>query len=191
MEPEPKDPREAKKVICELIDDLEEELLHVSHAIHENPELGYEEFQAHEILTNSLINHGLETEKSAYGIKTAFEAKAGSNGPVIAVLCEYDALPEIGHACGHNVIAAAGLGAGLALSQLAESLNGQVRVIGTPAEEGGGGKVRMIRKGAFEGVDAALMIHPAGSEVERITSLAIEQMKISYTGRAAHAAAAP
>lgn len=191
MESEPKDSREAKKVICELIDDLEEELLHVSHAIHENPELGYEEFQAHEILTNSLISHGLKTEKSAYGIETAFEAKAGSSGPVIAVLCEYDALPEIGHACGHNVIAAAGLGAGLALSKLAESLNGQVRVIGTPAEEGGGGKVRMIRKGAFEGVDAALMIHPAGSEVERITSLAIEQMKISYTGRAAHAAAAP
>ena len=99
-------------------------------------------------------------------------------------------MPEIGHACGHNVIAAAGIGAGLALSELAEPLKGQLRVLGTPAEEGGGGKVQMIRKGAFEGVDAALMIHPAGSEVERITSLAIQEVKVSYKGKPAHAAAA-
>ncbi|HJP16463.1 MAG TPA: M20 family metallopeptidase [Acidimicrobiales bacterium] len=182
---------EAKTKVCELIDDLEHELLEVSHAIHDEPELGYEEHKAHEILTSTLINHGLNTERSAYGIKTAFEAKAGNDGPTIAVLCEYDALPEIGHACGHNVIAAAGLGAGLSLSKLAEPLKGQLRVLGTPAEEGGGGKVRMLRKGAFEGVAAALMIHPAGSEVERITSLAIQQVKVSYEGRPAHAAAAP
>ena len=181
----------AKTRVCEIIDSLESELLEISHAIHDEPELGYEEYRAHEILTTALINHGLKTEQAAYGIDTAFEAKAGTTGPTIAVLCEYDALPEIGHACGHNVIAAAGIGAGLALSKLAEPLKGQLRVLGTPAEEGGGGKVRMIRKGAFEGVDAALMIHPAGSEVERITSLAIQQVKVSYKGKPAHAAAAP
>lgn len=191
MESNFKNSEDAKIKVCELIDDLEHELLEVSHAIHDEPELGYEEHKAHEILTSALIGHGLDTEQSAYGIETAFEAKAGSVGPVIALLCEYDALPEIGHACGHNVIAAAGLGAGLALSKLAEPLKGQLRVLGTPAEEGGGGKVRMIRKGAFDEVDAALMIHPAGSEVERITSLAIQQAKVSYEGRPAHAAAAP
>ena len=131
-----KNSADAKTRVCEIIDDLESELLEISHAIHDEPELCYEEHRAHEILTTALINHGLNTEQAAYGIDTAFEAKVGTTGPTIAVLCEYDALPEIGHACGHNVIAAAGIGAGLALSELAEPLKGQLRVLGTPAEEG-------------------------------------------------------
>ncbi|MGE4567029.1 MAG: M20 family metallopeptidase, partial [Acidimicrobiales bacterium] len=146
---------------------------------------------AHDLLTSVLESNGLETQRAAYGLDTAFEARAGSQGPVIAVLCEYDALPDIGHACGHNVIATAGLGAGLALAPLAEQLGGQLRVLGTPAEEGGGGKVLMLQRGAFVDVDAAMMVHPAGSEVERITSLAIEQLEVRYTGKASHAAAAP
>ncbi len=138
-----------------------------------------------------LEKHGLQVSRNAYGLETAFEARAGSEGPEIAVLCEYDALPDIGHACGHNIIAAAGRGAGLAGASIAESLGGRVRIIGTPAEEGGGGKVRLMEEGAFEGIAAALMVHPAGAEVERITSLAVQQVKVVYRGAAAHAAAAP
>ena len=118
-------------------------------------------------------------------------AEAGSQGPSIAVVCEYDALPGIGHACGHNIIAAAGLGAGLALAALAEPLGGRVRVLGTPAEEGGGGKIYMQRAGAFDGLAAAMMVHPANQELDSMTTLAVQTLRASYTGQAAHAAAAP
>jgi amidohydrolase len=181
----------AKKQACASIDALAEVLIDASHQIHANPELNFKEHHAHDLLTSVLESNGLETQRAAYGLDTAFEARAGSHGPVIAVLCEYDALPDIGHACGHNVIATAGLGAGLALAPLAEQLGGRLRVLGTPAEEGGGGKVLMLERGAFVDVDAAMMVHPAGSEVERITSLAIEQLDVRYTGKASHAAAAP
>ena len=100
-------------------------------------------------------------------------------------------MPGIGHACGHNIIAAAGIGAGLASSRHAETLNGQLRILGTPAEEGGGGKVRMLNSGAFDSVDAALMIHPADADLPNISSLAVQQLRATYTGKAAHAAAAP
>ena len=182
---------EAKSSICSYIDDISEELIAVSHAIHENPELGYEEHFAHEQLTKVLIDKGLDVHKSAYEIDTAFEATAGKTGPVVALLCEYDALPGIGHACGHNIIAAAGIGAGLAASTLTETFNGQLRILGTPAEEGGGGKVRMLNRGAFESVEAVLMIHPADADLPNISSLAVQQLKATYTGKAAHAAAAP
>ena len=99
-----------------------------------------------------LEDEGLEVERSAFDLDTAFVARAGRTGPHIAVICEYDALPEIGHACGHNVIAAAGLGAGLAAASLADDLGGRVSIIGTPAEEGGGGKCFLLERGAFDGV---------------------------------------
>ena len=182
---------EAKSTICSYIDDISDELIAVSHAIHENPELGYEEHFAHEQLTKVLIDKGLDVHKSAYEIDTAFEATAGKTGPVVALLCEYDALPGIGHACGHNIIAAAGIGAGLAASTLTETFNGQLRILGTPAEEGGGGKVRMLNRGAFESVEAVLMIHPADADLPNISSLAVQQLQATYTGKAAHAAAAP
>ena len=181
----------AKERACAIVDDLADILLAASHEIHANPELGYEEHHAHEVLTGVLEHQGLPTTRGAYGMDTAFEARAGNEGPELAVLCEYDALPGIGHACGHNIIAAAGLGAGLAGAALADELGGRVRILGTPAEEGGGGKIRMIHRGAFDGVEAALMVHPAGSEVERITSLAVQQVHVAYHGAAAHAAAAP
>jgi len=184
-------PVEAKQRVCDRVDELGDLLIGASRAIHANPELAFEEHAAHELLTGILDDHGLAPERGAYGLDTAFEARAGADGPVLAVLCEYDALPGIGHACGHNVIAAAGLGAGLAAAAVADDLGGQVRILGTPAEEGGGGKVIMMNRGAFADVDAALMIHPAGSEVERITSLAIRQLQATYLGEAAHAAAAP
>ena len=191
MSSEKLDLTEVKKEVCEYIDLIAPDLVEISHAIHSKPELGYEEHFAHNCLTEALLQKGLEVEKGAYELETAFEAKAGSSGPVIALLCEYDALPGIGHACGHNIIAAAGIGAGLASSRHAETLNGQLRILGTPAEEGGGGKVRMLNSGAFDSVDAALMIHPADADLPNISSLAVQQLRATYTGKAAHAAAAP
>ena len=191
MSGEKLDLAEVKKEVCEYIDSIAPDLVEISHAIHNKPELGYEEHFAHSCLTEALLQKGLDVEKGAYELETAFEAKAGSSGPVIALLCEYDALPGIGHACGHNIIAAAGIGAGLASSRHAETLNGQLRILGTPAEEGGGGKVRMLNSGAFDSVDAALMIHPADADLPNISSLAVQQLRATYTGKAAHAAAAP
>src|SRR6476620_9099879 len=142
-----------KQQVCDEVDRRSDLLLEASHRIHADPELGFEEHHAHDLLTSILEDSGLDTERGAFGVPTAFQARAGGDGPVVAVLCEYDALPDIGHACGHNVIAAAGLGAGLALAEVAESLGGRVRILGTPAEEGGGGKVFMMREGALDGVD--------------------------------------
>ncbi|MDG2427813.1 MAG: M20 family metallopeptidase [Acidimicrobiales bacterium] len=181
----------ARRRICARVDELAEVLIATSHAIHAEPELCFEEHVAHDLLSSVLKDEGLAVERSAYGLATAFQADVGVEGPMVAVLCEYDALPGIGHACGHNVIAAAGLGAGLAAAAVAAELGGRVRILGTPAEEGGGGKVVMAERGAFEGLAAALMVHPADADLENITSLAIQQVQVTYHGRAAHAAAAP
>jgi amidohydrolase len=180
-----------KARVCARVDELADVLLTASHDIHAHPELCFEEHRAHQVLTDILEEQGLDPVRGAYGMPTAFEARVGSEGPEVAVLCEYDALPGIGHACGHNIIATAGLGAGLAGAVVAGELGGRLRILGTPAEEGGGGKIRLIEQGAFEGLAAALMVHPAGSEVERITSLAVQQVRVVYHGAAAHAAAAP
>jgi amidohydrolase len=175
----------------ERVDALAGELVDTSRAIHAHPELGFEEHHAHDLLTAALERHGLDVTRGAYGLDTAFEATAGAEGPVVVVCCEYDALPGIGHACGHNVIAAAGLGAGLAAAALADEAGGRVRVLGTPAEEGGGGKILMADAGAFEGVDAALMVHPAGSDLRWMDTLAATSFAATFSGLAAHAAAFP
>ncbi|NLA37387.1 MAG: M20 family metallopeptidase, partial [Actinobacteria bacterium] len=112
-------------------------------------------------------------------------------GPVIAIVCEYDALPEVGHACGHNIIAAAGIGAALGAASVADALDGRLVVYGTPAEEGGGGKVHMIERGAFADVDAAMMVHPADADLDAFWAIAIQELHVEYHGKAAHAAAAP
>jgi amidohydrolase len=168
-----------------------EALLAASHEIHAHPELNYEERFAHDLLTDLLADEGLAVERKAYGLDTAFVARAGSSGPTIAVLCEYDALPGIGHACGHNIIATAGLGAGLAAAAVAEEVGGRVVVMGTPAEEGGGGKILMAQRGAFGGIDAALMVHPASWDLTRMDVIAVQELTAVYTGEAAHAAAFP
>jgi len=182
---------EARQRVCDRVDELAEVLVATSHAIHAEPELNFEEHVAHGLLTDVLADQGLPVVRGAYGLDTAFEADAGTDGPRLAVLCEYDALPGIGHACGHNVIATAGLGAGLAAASVVDDLGGRVRILGTPAEEGGGGKVIMAERGALEDVEAAMMVHPADADLENITSLAIRQAEVVYHGRAAHAAAAP
>jgi len=166
-------------------------LVDASHQIHAHPELNYDEHFAHDLLTSVLAGEGLAVERGAFDLDTAFVARAGSSGPVIAVLCEYDALPGIGHACGHNIIATAGLGAGLAAAAVADDVGGRVVVLGTPAEEGGGGKILMAQRGAFDDVDAALMVHPAGADLARMDVIAVQELTATYTGEAAHAAAFP
>ena len=182
---------EAKERVALAVEARAEQLIEVSHRIHDNPELGFEEHFAHDLLASTAEEAGLAVERHAFGVGTAFAARAGHSGPVVAILCEYDALPGLGHACGHNIIAASGLGAGLAAAEVVEDLGGRLLILGTPAEEGGGGKIRLIEGGAFEGVDAAIMLHPAGLELREMQTLAVQQLHARYRGHAAHAAAAP
>ena len=180
-----------KQRMAEEIDRRAELLLDVSHRIHANPELNFEERHAHDLLCDVLEGAGVDTERSSHGLDTAFVGRAGTGGPNVAVCLEYDALPGIGHACGHNIIAASGLGAGLAAAAVAEAAGGRVSIVGTPAEEGGGGKVLQIRAGAFEDVDAAMMVHPAGADLRGMDTVAIHRCLATYRGESAHAAAAP
>jgi len=180
-----------KKEVCASIDRLARELLDVSHDIHAHPELAFEERHAAQVLAQAGRGRGLDVHQNVYGLETALEARVGKPGPTVALLSEYDALPGIGHACGHNIIATTALGATLALAELGARLPGAVRWLGTPAEEGGGGKEIMARRGAFDGVDAALMIHPAGVNLATMPCLAISELKATYHGVASHAAAMP
>ena len=173
------------------VDRLAEKLIDVSHCIHDKPELNYEEHFAHSLLTEVLSAHGFNVVPHAYGLETAFEATLGSEGPEVLILLEYDALPGIGHGCGHNVIAAAGLGAALACASQLHEIPARLRVLGTPAEEGGGGKIAMARRGAFQSGSAALMVHPADADLLRMTAIAVHTLDVEYEGLAAHAAAAP
>ena len=182
---------ELKARMCQLVDEVAESLIDVAHQIHEHPELAYEERFAADLLTSVLDVHGVAVTHGAFDLPTAFDAHAGAEGPTVAICCEYDALPGIGHACGHNVIAAAGLGAGLASAAFAAEAGGRVRILGTPAEEGGAGKVLMAERGALEGVDAAMMVHPAGADLATMDVIAAAMFDVDYHGRAAHAAAAP
>ncbi|HEY7626946.1 MAG TPA: M20/M25/M40 family metallo-hydrolase, partial [Ilumatobacteraceae bacterium] len=180
-----------KTAVCAEVDRLADQLLHASHEIHAHPELNFEEHFAHDLLVDQLRAAGLDATAHAYDVDTAFEASAGTDGFNVAVLCEYDALPGIGHACGHNIIATAGLGAGLAAATVAAAAGGRLRIMGTPAEEGGGGKIEMARRGAFDAVDAAMMVHPADADLIAMDTIALQELHIRYHGKAAHAAAAP
>lgn len=186
------DVTEAKAVVRAEIERLTPTLLEVSHSIHANPELNFDEHHAHEVLTGVLEDEGLTVDRGAYDMPTAFDTRVGAaDGPTVAVLCEYDALPGIGHACGHNIIGSAGLGAGLAVAKVAHALGGRLAILGTPAEEGGGGKEFMLRWGAFDDIELAMMVHPADRDLTTMHTIAIQQLHASYTGQAAHAAAAP
>jgi amidohydrolase len=180
-----------KQRACETIDRLKNDLVGISTDIHAHPEENWEEVFAHSRLTDALGDNGHDVRRKAYDLDTAFELRTGSKGATVAVLCEYDALPGIGHGCGHNIIAAAGLGAGLALAPLAEEAGGRLRLMGTPAEEGGGGKIEMARRGAFDGVQAAMMVHPYDTDLARMNAIAIQHALVKYVGEAAHAAVAP
>jgi len=180
-----------KKDAISAIDAMRPELLALSHAIHTEPELALEEFKAAGRLTCGVESHGLAVQREAFGLKTAYAAEFGKDGaPTVAILSEYDALPGIGHACGHNIIATAGFGAAMALSKL-KGLPGRVRYLGTPAEERYGGKELMARAGAFDGADAAMMIHPSNLNLVTMPCIAVCDVTAVFHGRAAHASAMP
>jgi amidohydrolase len=179
-----------KERACSKIDAIAQDLVEASHTIHENPELNYEEFIASELLVRLANEHGLSTDRNAYGCETGFVGETGT-GSTVCVMSEYDALPAIGHGCGHNIIATAGLGAAIGLSVVADDAGGRLRYLGTPAEEGGGGKLVMARNGALNGVDIAMMVHSADADLTSIDAIALQQLLVEYGGEAAHAAAAP
>ncbi|MEU8633069.1 amidohydrolase [Amycolatopsis sp. NPDC048633] len=181
----------AKETIERRVRATGDDLVALSHRIHAHPELAFEEVQASAWVAGALSDAGFAVQHGCYDLATAVRATVGT-GPVHVVLCaEYDALPGIGHACGHNVIAAAAVGAGLGLAGLADDLGLTVTVLGTPAEEGGGGKVLMLDRGAFDGVDAAMMVHPAAVEMAAMPGSAVAQFEVAYRGKPAHAGAYP
>ncbi len=183
---------ELKREAAAIIDDMKADLLAASHTIHGRPEIAFEEEFASALLAEKARNAGLTVKEDVFGLKTAYAAEFGAKDkPCVAILSEYDALPGIGHACGHNIIATAGLGAALALHKLGAKLPARVRYLGTPAEERGGGKEIMARNGAFDGIDAAMMVHPAGLDLPVVPSLCVQEVRAEYKGRAAHAAAMP
>jgi len=169
----------------------EDHLVGLSHRIHHHPEVAFEEERASAWVAELLAGAGFAVDAGVADLPTAFVATAGTGPLTVAICAEYDALPGIGHACGHNIIAAAAAGAGLALAPLADELGLTVKVFGTPAEEGGGGKVLMLEAGLFAGVHAAMMVHPAPLETVSMTCLAVSHLDVHYHGRSAHASAWP
>lgn len=168
-------------------------ILLLSHHIHANPELGFEEEKACAWLSEELDGAGFDVQRGICGLPTAFVARAGSGPLHIAICAEYDSLPEIGHACGHNMIAAMAVGAGIAAAEVANDVGLTVSVIGTPAEEVGNasGKVLLIERGAFSGMHAAMMVHPAPVEILEAHLIAASMFDVHYTGKEAHASAFP
>jgi len=171
--------------------ELEPQLSEISHWMYHNPETAYQEHQASAKLAGFLGTNGLVVERPAWGLDSAFNATAGDQGPEVVICAEMDALPEVGHACGHNIIGTAAAAAGAALAPLTDTLGIRVRVLGTPAEEGHGGKVDLIRAGAFEGAAFAMMIHPGTVDAADPTCLAVKRFTVAYHGKEAHAAGEP
>jgi amidohydrolase len=186
-------PRGILDAIRDRLADLGPELVAVSHDLAEHPETGFEEHRSAAGLAEFVEAHGIEVARGAYGLPTALYASAGGakEGPTIAVLSEYDALPGIGHGCGHNLIATVGVGAFLAIASVIDRLGGRAIWLGTPAEEGGGGKELMAQQGAFDGVDAAIMVHPFTYDTSEPVFLGRRQLKVTYVGVPAHASIQP
>jgi amidohydrolase len=182
---------DAKAAARERIDAARDALVALSHRIHATPELGFEEERAAAWTAEMLDAAGFRVEPGVCELPTAFRARAGSGPLHVAICAEYDCLPDIGHACGHNVIAASAVGAGLALARIADDIGLTVTVLGTPAEENGGGKILLHERGAFAGVHAAMMVHPAPMDMAEPATLAFQQFDVHYHGKAAHASAFP
>jgi amidohydrolase len=186
------DLQQLKQRAAARIDEAAPALDGLALAIHDRPELGYRELFASAALADYVAGQGLAVTRRAGGVDTAFvtETKNGG-GPTVAICSEYDALPGIGHGCGHNLIATGGVGAYLGVAAVAKELRGTVRLIGTPAEEGGAGKVKLHAAGVFHGVDAAMMFHPADADVLDPLMVALRVLDVEFRGKAAHAAASP
>jgi amidohydrolase len=180
-----------KEIARERVERAHEALIGLSHWIQANPELNYEETLAVGWLVEWLEKAGFEVERNVANLETAFVGRYGTGPLNVAIIAEYDALPEVGHACGHNVISACAIGAGIALAAVADQLDITVSLIGTPAEEGGGGKIVMIDRGVFADVHCALMIHPGPSDLLLPEVLAAQTLEVTYTGKPAHAGSFP
>ncbi|MEU7229653.1 amidohydrolase [Streptomyces chrestomyceticus] len=175
-----------KDAVRQHINGKEPVLTDLSRRIHGCPETAFTETKAASWCAGLLREHGFEVTAPAHGLDTAFTATTGTGPVTVAIACEYDALPDLGHACGHNLIAAAGVGAALGLAPYATELGLTVRVVGTPAEERGAGKALLLEAGAFDGVDAAMMVHPCPFEMSDFRSFALGTLSVTYTGRTAH-----
>ncbi len=173
------------------VDEYAQEIKALARNIGEHPELGFQEYKAAKWLGSALQDAGFEVSYGTAGMETAFHAQLGEGSPKIALLCEYDALPELGHACGHNLIGAASVGAALALAKCITEITGTLVVLGAPAEETGGGKVKLVEAGVFQTIDAAMMFHPSAVNLLRSSSNALDAYEFVFKGKAAHAAAAP
>ena len=182
-----------KQRVQSEVDARREELVDLADRVHAMPEVAFEERKSAALLSRVLEANGFEVERGVAGLETAFVATARGHqpGPTIAILAEYDALPGLGHACGHNLIGAAAVGAGLAVTAILPEMAGTVKVIGTPAEEGGGGKAIMVDAGLFLGIDAAMMFHPSSKNLTRRGSLTSYKIEVEFHGKPAHAAAKP
>lgn len=179
--------------VWNIINDLENEFIELSNSILENPELGNEEFYASKLHIDVLKKHGFSVEENYMDQKTGFKAVYDSKkeGPTIAYLSEYDALPGIGHGCGHNILGTVSTGSGIVLKKILDEIGGKVVVFGTPAEETSGAKVIYADNGAFDDIDIALVAHPNSEYNVSGTSLAMEAIQFEFTGKTSHAAAAP
>ncbi len=173
------------------VESMAGEIVDLSERILHNPEVSLQEYMAVEWLTSFLESKGFDIEKGSGGMPTAFRATYGSGSPAVAILCEYDALPGVGHGCGHNLIAAMGAGAGAAARAALDGRPGRVVVMGTPGEEAAGGKITLLERGQFQGIDAALMVHPSSRTMLFRPSLAAVSLYVTFRGKAAHAAGAP
>lgn len=182
---------EAKERIAREVQALHPRLKHMAKTMHENPEIAFEEHESMALLTNELEEHGFEVERGVAGLDTAFVATYGSGEPVVGIIAEYDALPGLGHACGHNLIGTWATGAGIALRRALPDIQGTIKVIGSPAEEGGGGKVTMAEAGVFNGLAAAMMMHPRDTTYLDRGSLAATPFTIHFHGKSAHASSSP
>lgn len=183
----------AKEAAKAAVEQAREALVDLSHRIHGHPETCFEEEKGCEWTAAALddANVGFSIETGVCDLPTAFVAKAGSGPLHIGICAEYDALPGVGHACGHNVIAAAAVGAGIALAKVADEIGITVSVLGTPAEEGGGGKIFMLERGAFDGIHASMMVHPAPFELDHMPCAAASMLNVGFKGKTAHASAFP
>ena len=177
-----------REIIIDKIDNIEGELIELSNKIHEKPELSFNEYNAVKNITTVLERHGFNVKKGIGGLETAFrgEYSGAGSGPTVAFLAEYDALPEIGHGCGHNLIATMAVGAAIGLKEVANSINGKIVVLGTPAEEGGGGKIIMLEEGCFDDIDYILMMHPCVNNLICRGGLATRGIRIEYHGKSVH-----
>ena len=167
------------------------DLVELSHAIHAEPELAFDEHRSCAKAQALVAERGFQITPRAAGLDTAFRADFGSGPLVVGVCAEYDALPEIGHACGHNIIAASAVGTALALAEVADDLGLTVALLGTPAEEAGGGKALMLQAGTFDDVAVAVMVHPGPTDIAGARSLALSEVTVHYRGKESHAAVAP